>query len=431
MDIDQMDRAQYDIAVVGSFYNLSWLACELARQGWNVLYLDLYPQLGRWPTEDIEGPFGFFNSELFNPHFVEKYNFEEPYVSQDRGWTIWTPQGPIEFKSPLIPYQMNSFGINPKFREGISKSTEEFYKIGLTDNFKSSSFSQNWLEYLSHSLSQTEFSSYNDFKPSTYPLPLMNSFFLRSLSRRSLDLSNQWLANQNIKTSANTSILDLVYSDGKKISGFELKGEFSGITKFNSLIWGLSSEETYFFNEKIGKILFPKGVVEPEWVWSRYSFEIEVNRETQELPLHSVWIQDLHSPWTHENLLIVQRTTRDQLVDVWLKIPNTQRFNKDYLDYYGQKILEVWRKKFQDTKVQISHYPQEYDYTYQQLGPSRLVQFSKKSKSHRVFESFKNVYFSSYESLESLNKETLFHNHLDIITKLTNNLRTEKVRELE
>ena len=60
-----------------------------------------------------------------------------------------------------------------------------------------------------------------------------------------------------------------------------------------------------------------------------------------------------------------------------------------------------------------------------------LISFSKKSKNHRVFESFKNVYFSSYESLESLNKETLFHNHIDIITKLTNNLRTEKVRELE
>lgn len=422
---------QFDIAVVGSYYNLSWLASELSRQGWRVLYLDLYPQLGRWPMEDIEGPFGFFNSELLNPHFIEKHNYEELYDFQGRGWTIWLPQGPIEFKSSLIPYQLKSLGIHSGFVENLAKSTEEFYKTGFTSDFKKFSFRENWLEYFSHTLSQTEYSSYDQFQSSTYPLPLMNSFSVRSLSRRSLEFSQQWLINQNIKSSHSTSIVDLVFSGAKKVSGFELKGEYSGVIKFDSLVWGLSSEESYFYNRKVGNWLYPKGMVEPEWVWSRYTLDVEINRETKLLPLHSVWISDLYAPWTHENLMIVQRTTRDQFIDVWIKIPHSQRFNKDYLNYYGEKMIQIWNHRFDGTKVSISHYPQEYDYTFQQLGPSRFVQFAKSSRALRRVNPFKNVYFSSYESLENLNKETLYQNHLQIIGRLINALRMEKVRELE
>lgn len=426
-----MDLNQFDIAVVGSFYNLSWLASELARQGWNVLYLDLYSDLGRWPAEDVEGPFGFFNSELLNPHFVEKFNFEEPFVPQERGWTFWLPSGPIECKSPLIHYQLGSLQVNSQFVEQVSRSTELFYKSGVTSNFNNLSYNQNWLEYFSHSFSQTEYSSYNDFKPSSFPTPLMNSFFVRSLSRRSFELSHQWLVNQNIKASYQSSILDFVSSDSKNVTGFELKGEYSGIIKFNTLVWGLSSEETYFVNEKLGKKLYPSGKLEPEWLWSRYSIELEPNREVGQLPLHSVWIQDLYSPWTHENMLIIQRTTRDQLFDVWIKIPNTQRFNKDYLNYYGQKILQIWINKFQQLKVQIAHYPQEYDYTYQQLGPSRFVQFSKQTSAQRYANNFQNVYFSSYEAMTNLNKESVYNYQLNIISKIVTKLKTQKVKELE
>lgn len=426
-----MDLNQFDIAIVGSFYNLSWLACELARQGWNVLYLDLYNQLGRWPAEDIEGPFGFFNSELLNPHFVEKFNFEEPYTPQDRGWTFWLPKGPMEFKSPLIHYQLGSQQVSSHYVEQLSRSTENYYKSGLSSGFGRLEFKNNWLEYFAHSFTQTEYSSYNDFKVTAYPNPLMNTFFVRSLSRRSFELSHQWLVNQNIKSSHQTSILDFVSSDGKNITGFELKGEYSGITKFNNLVWGLSSEETYFVNEKLGRKLFPAGKLEPEWLWSRYSIELQPNREVEQLPLHSVWIQDLYAPWTHENMLIVQRTTRDQLFDIWIKIPNTQRFNKDYLNYYGQKIIQIWQAKFENVKVEISHYPQEYEYTYQQLGPSRSVQFSKQVASKRFANPFQNVYFSSYESMTNLNKESVYNFQLNIISKIVTKLKTQKVKELE
>lgn len=426
-----MDLNHFDIAVVGAFYNSSWLACELARQGWNVLYLDLHQGLGRWPAEDVEGPFGFFNSELLNPHFVEKFNFEEPYVSQDRGWTFWLENGPLEFKSPLLLYQLKRQGINPHFVEQVSRSTEKFYKSGLTESFSKLDFKENWLEYFSHTLTQTEYSTYNDFKPSVYPSPLMNSFFVRSLSRRGLDLSHQWLINQNIKASQQTSILDFVSSDSKNIHGFELKGELSGVIKFDKLVWGLSSEETYFANEKLGRKLFPQGKVEPEWVWSRYSVEVIPNREVGELPLHSVWIKDLYSPWTHENMLIVQRTTREQLFDVWLKIPNTQRFNKDYLNYYGQKIVHIWEAKFEKMKIAISHYPQEYEYTYQQLGPARCVQFAKKESTKRFSNAFQNVYFSSYEAMTNLNKESVYNFQLNIINKMIAKLQSEKVKDLE
>lgn len=428
--------SQFDVAIVGGFYNLSWLASELSRQGWNVLYLDLYESLGRWPTEDVEGPFGFFSSETLNPYFVEKLNFEETYVSQDRGFVVWPQRGPLEFKSPLIHHQLLApshpeLKINADFKERLTQATEAYYRQGLTSSFKNHSFEANWLEYLAHTLTQTEYSSYQDFKVSKWPLPLMNSFFVRSLSRRSLEHSHEWLKNQNIQGSHRTQILDFVLTEGKKLGGFELKGELSGIIKFQHLIWGLSSQETFFVSEKLGNTLFPQGGIDPEWVWSRYSFSISQNRETEQIPLHSVWINDLYAPWTHENLLIVQRTTRDELYDVWIKIPSTQRFNKDYLDYYALKISEIVKKKFENTQVVLAHCPQEYEYTYQQLGPSRFVQYSKEISKFRKWNDLKNVYFSSYETLESLNRESQYQDCLQLIENINKKLKSEKMKELE
>jgi hypothetical protein len=425
-----MELKKYDVAVVGSFYNVSWVASELSRQGWSVLYIDLNAGLGRWPMEDIEGPFGFFTSETLNPFYVEKLNNEESLVSQDSGFTICLGSGPLEFKSSFIQYQLKELGVAGEFITRLESSTENYYQSSQKSLNRNDHFEKSWLEFLTRSLSSQKDVAFGDSVSCEFPLPLMNPFFTRFLSRRSLERNNQWLSRQNIDAFEQTQILDFALSGHSEIHGFEAKGEINGVNNFKALVWGLSSEETYYYRPQLGKILFPKGVIEPVWTWARYSVEIVPNRETQQLPNHSIWIEDVYGPWTHENLLIWQRTSMENLYDVWLLIPNNQRFNKDYIKYYGEKITQKWVKRFETSQSKVHNFPQEYVYTYQDLGPSRWVRFPSTHSKNIESKEFKNVYFNNYEIWDQLNKETQYQSQRQLIGKVTDKLKKETTKEL-
>lgn len=425
-----MELKKYDVAVVGSFYNISWVASELSRHGWSVLYIDLHTGLGRWPMEDIEGPFGFFTSETLNPFYVEKLNNEEALVSQDSGFTICLGSGPLEFKSSFIQYQLKELGISTDFITRLESSTETYYQSAQKSATQSSHFEKSWLEFLTRSLSSQRDVAFGDPINCDFPLPLMNPFFTRFLSRRSLERNHQWLSRQNIDSFEQTQVLDFALGGHGEVQGFEAKGEINGVNNFKTLVWGLSSEETYYYRPQLGKILFPKGVVEPVWTWARYSVEVTTDRETQQLPNHSIWIEDVYGPWTHENLLIWQRTTLETLYDVWILIPNNQRFNKDYIKYYGEKITQKWIKRFETSEAKVRNYPQEYIYTYQDLGPNRWVRYPARHERQIESKEFKNVYFNSYEVWDQLNKETQFQSQRKLIDKVTEKLKKETSKEL-
>ena len=157
-----MELKKYDVAVVGSFYNVSWIASELSRQGWSVLYIDLHAGLGRWPMEDIEGPFGFFTSETLNPFYVEKLNNEEALVSQDSGFTVLLGSGPLEFKSSFIQYQLKELGVDSAFVSRLESSTENFYQTSLKTAPSSDRFEKSWLEFLTRSLSSQRDVAFGD-----------------------------------------------------------------------------------------------------------------------------------------------------------------------------------------------------------------------------------------------------------------------------
>lgn len=424
-----MELKKYDVAVVGSFYNIAWVASELSRQGWSVLYIDLHAGLGRWPMEDIEGPFGFFTSETMNPFYVEKLNNEESLVSQDSGFTVFLGSGPLEFKSSFIQYQLKQLGVAPEFINRLESSTDNFYQASQKNKNVTDPFEKSWLEFLSRSLSSQRDVAFGDDIAGEFPMPLMNPFFTRFLSRRSLERNNQWLLRQNIDTFEQTQILDFALTAGKTIAGFETKGEINGITRFKTLIWGLSSEETYYYKPQLGKILFPKGVAEPVWTWARYSVEVVQDRETHQLPLHSVWIEDKYGPWTHENLLIWQKTTLEDRYDVWILIPNNQRFNKDYIKYYGEKIIQKWSERFETSTAKIQNYPQEYVYTYQDLGPSRWVRYLGEHRCGVESKDFGNVYFNNYEVWDQLNRETQFQSQKKLISQVVDKLKKETTKE--
>lgn len=107
----------------------------------------------------------------------------------------------------------------------------------------------------------------------------------------------------------------------------------------------MSSEETYFLNKKIGEYFYAAGYVEPEWCWIRYRMSFADCEERERLPLHVTLVDDLAQTWTHQNLLILQRTFSPDQFDVWMRVPNVQRFNKEYLRSKGLNAIETLYKK--------------------------------------------------------------------------------------
>jgi hypothetical protein len=191
--------------------------------------------------------------------------------------------------------------------------------------------------------------------------------------------------------------MDASFGAGKMITGLELSGEKQGLFRTEQLVWMLSSEETYFLNPKLGKYFFPEGPLEPEWCWVRYRIGLQDCFERNRLPIHCVITHDLSSPWTHENMMVLERTSLPDQFDVWMRIPSVQRFNKEYLTIRSLGLKDIIVERMSLADPQILNFPQEYYYTYAQLGASRFPVFSQKQSSRRGRVAYANLHLDSPE----------------------------------
>lgn len=112
--------------------------------------------------------------------------------------------------------------------------------------------------------------------------------------------------------------------------------------------------------------------------------------------------------------MILIRTGSISQFDLWLKIPSVQRFNKEYLHQQGVKSLNQLSDKLGGIHISVVIYPQEYYYTYAQMGPSRYLTFSKEEITHSHPCSFKNVHLHSPENWSNFGWDSQF-NRLDLI----------------
>jgi hypothetical protein len=192
----------------------------------------------------------------------------------------------------------------------------------------------------------------------------------------------------------NTELLDLALDDGKKLSALELKGEIQGLLRSHQLVWCLTSEETHHISETIHNKLF-LSKAESEWCWVRYRWSVDLSPEIEVLPEYLLVISEVEAPWTHANFQIVVRTALKDQFDSWILIPSVQRFNKDYLAQWGDRLLRELAARLPAAHPQILSFPQEYYYTFSDLGPSRFPVWSATTKAKRV--QAKNIHFASPE----------------------------------
>lgn len=398
------------VLIVSAYGRGHWLAAELQRENIPVVLIDVTSQLGVWPPEDVEGPFGFFKPEDMTVSQSDRVFAEEPYESVDQGFTAWLEDGPLELKSSLTQYRLEKLGQSKEVYESLLSSKQRSRDLPALQKWAAENFSRSWLLHLAHQLAATTYTPNARASLAGKAMRLMNPFFVRKSTRAGHQNITAWLKSKGVEVYQKTEILDLSFQNKSSISGIELQGEGAGLLRIQQLVWCLSSEESYFVTPKVAKYLFPEGGLEPEWCWVRYRLKLSTCQELESLPLHLLITEQIAAPWTHQNLMLLQRTALVDHFDSWIRIPNVQRFNKEYLRIRGEKIRAILNKRLPLSLSEIQSYPQEFYYTYSQIGPSSYPVFAEGLEARRKKTIFHNLFLDGVEIWKNFSWEDQFEN---------------------
>lgn len=387
------EKNVFDVVVVSAFGRGHWIAAELQREKMRVLLLDVTSRLGLWPVEDQAGPFGVFRSEKFPQTAVERWTQDDPVEMLENGFTVWTEAGPLELKGPLTRLHLEKMG-------GVEAWTEVLAHGGRLPS-TSRPFEKSWLGALAQQLAATVYRPSARALGGGRALPLMAPFGVRFATRQGLSRNLDWLRSLGVVASEKSELVDFSFHGRRRLSGAECKGEIAGLVRFEQLVWCLTGAETRDLSEKLVEHLYPGGVVDASWCWLRYRLKVKPCPELAVLPLHSVWIDELGAPWTHANLMVVQKTALVEGLDAWIRLPALQRFNRDYLHEHGQRVISFFRRRLPLAEPEIQSYPQEASYTSSELGQPRFPLWDEALPPTRGRRSLENGHFDSPENHEN------------------------------
>lgn len=407
------------VVIVSAFGRGHWLAAALVKEGIKTTLIDVSTKLGVWPSEDVEGPFGFFRTEKVSEAQMERLYSEDPFAEVSNGFTLWLKQGPLECKGPTTKFQLDKSELAPAvkdvlLRNGSVKEGRAFYK-----QLESLEFQKSWLLHLAHQWAATTFKPNAQSASEGEALPLFSSFLVRQATRTGLDKSLEWLQSKGVEVIRPSEIMDAAFGARGEVTGLEFSGQNQGLFRLEQMVWMLSSEESYFLNERLGKYFYPAGALEPEWCWVRYRVSLQPCFEREHLPTHSLIMDDLCSPWTHENMLVLQRTSLADQFDVWMRIPTVQRFNKEYLSLRSEGMRGHLLQRMPLSDPQVLSFPQEYYYTYAQLGASRFPVFGEGQSSLRGRVLQRNIHLDGPELWPHFSWGAYFEHHEIIFANIT------------
>lgn len=406
------------VVLVSAFGRGHWLAANLVAEGIPVVLIDVTERMGVWPVEDTEGPFGFFKNEKVQESQLEMLYSGDPFDEVPHGFTLWLEKGPFELKGPVTKHRFTQSSLHPRISELLNAGDIQQNAGAVYKELKSYSFPESWILHFAHQYGATTFHENAQAANFGQPLALHSNFQVRRISRQSHEKSLKWVESKGVKVIKPQEIVDISFTGRSSVAGIELSRESGGLLKFEKLGWFLSSEETYFLNKKIGEYFYSAGYVESEWCWIRYRMSFADCEERERLPLHVALIDDLAQIWTHQNLLVLQRTFSPDQFDVWMRVPNVQRFNKEYLRSKGLNAIETLFKKMAQLRPEILSYPQEYYYTYAQLGPARFPVFSAQDTSLRGKSKYGNLYVGGPEVWVNYSWNNYFSSQMEIFNTL-------------
>lgn len=409
--------------MVSAYGRANWMSLELASRGYKVAIIDFSASMGPWAPEDWEGPFGLFQSESLTPTQWARLTHEEYQDEVEEGFVVWADGGPIDFRGPLRAF----WSQNLKAYELLEKALLNAEKVGLDEPFQKA-----WLLNLAHQLAGSRFLLNGQARESRQisglrqSLSLFAPYFIRRVSRKGLLKGLEQCKQHGVDVFEGQEVVDLLI-ENKKLTGVEVRSEWSGLLKSESLVWFFSSEETKWRTPKVFDRLCPSGELQAEWSWVRYRVGFDFNPTEQYLPLKFVVIDDKEAPWAHANLLVCQQTTRQSDLDVWLRMPAQFRFNRNYLDSLAQDLIRVLTKKVKGSNFVIVDMPQDYLYEGQQLGPSLFSVFTDGAKFKP--STLPNIFWAGPESQNLIDWTGALEKDLSVLNRLVMFLEKQKKKE--
>jgi len=404
------------ILIVSAYGRGHWLAVQLKRLGLNVALMDVTEKIGTWIPEEIEGPFGFFYSDQILDSHIEFLHENDPLIESESGFTIWLNDGPVELKGITSKHRLDRLGIN--------QVSIDYLLTGNGGNrIKSNAytFSQKWLVHLAHYFSSNLDQSHLDSVYGEQFLPLFSTFSTRFSSRIGHEKSLNWVEREGIDIVRNANILDLSLRHSREVKGIEYKTaqtESSQVYECDLLIWNLTSEETGALGMQAKQALYSSGELEPVWYWARYRVRLSESEARNSLPTHCLIIQELGAHWTHENFLVLKKTESKELFDVWCRLPNIQRFNKDYLKMRSERLMRLLKEKIYHTEIEVVEYPIGFESTLASSGPARHPIFDPSEVKAWKPSGFSNVYHDSAEQWPLLGLNGMFEHQLKIFNQI-------------
>ena len=79
------------------------------------------------------------------------------------------------------------------------------------------------------------------------------------------------------------------------------------------------------------------------------------------------------------------------MIDTWVRLPYTQRFEKDYIKKYGQCIKNSLQDRIPGCNLHIQDWPKELTENPHQLGPSIFTVYDLKERQRFKRASLGNV----------------------------------------
>lgn len=342
---------QFEISdvVIVSTHGRGWgLGCRLAERGWRVVVLEIEPRPGQPSGKEMEA------IDRLGP-FVSWVSTAESSES-DAYATLWLPDGPVSWGGPTAAQGFR------RLRDEYGVDWDEVKRV--TDGGRGLELSTTWPLALARSVGAAKFArrQYWLQQPADcFALPMAEPLRVRqrgdeaarfeTLQRdRLLKLGGRWrevARVRQVRTAQGHA--DLVEAESAA-------GE-SVIERTRSIVWMLSEEESLreeFFIDpaRVGDFL-SFGSVRPELGWWRNRLSIRDLEDGQNfvrphLPAMVFMISTIERPWTHENLLVLERVEQSagrSVFDLWMRIPFWSRADHVYRDELRRRAEGLLRQR--------------------------------------------------------------------------------------
>ncbi len=426
-----MGGGAFDFVLVSAFGRGQWLAASLAQQGLKVALVDLSEGLGRWAPEDWEGPFGLFLPEKLSPSQLARINEEDDEDPVDDGFVLWLKSGPLDFKGPLSPHWLNReawIQLTKTYLSDFEAASSEELR-DWREKIEAMSFQNTWLIHLAHHLAANVYVDSAEAQKRGRPLPLFAPWALRRVTRKGMQKSLDWCASQGVEVYRSAELVDLLL-DGALARGLEINSlSRKGVVLAEETLWMLTSEETFHLSDPIGSQLFPRGPIQPEWSWLRFRVALDLGLYVHTLPLKLVLIEELNLPWTHTNLMILDRTVNLQDVDVWIRVPTHLRFQRAYLEKSLDEILELLKGRIPHCQPRKVEMPQDFHYNRPELGPSRYGLYTPEALASLRPVRLRNLNFHGPEQWLALDWNSRFQADQQLLLKILRRREEQKQGE--